>query len=715
MSEINKLIEFLPKTKAASAEINENFEKLRLSNNEHNLYLDNLQNQLNEYKLNNLKEINCNDSILTIDDTTNNFKVNGTTSINKITGVNNGFAIIEFTESRLIENNNYLKLQNNVDKITKAGDVGIYRFDNEFVKEVNYFTSKEEKTNTLTTQTIIDAPLNEKGRASFLKKAEFTKDIMPIMTSLESDDCIISASSQYNGDYVPWKAFRHHTNDPYGWLTIEGVKTGWIKVCFRNKKPKITLFSINSRNSSDAPTHSPCDFILEGSNDDTNWTLLGDFKDNLNWLQNEKRYFALTFFDRFKYYRLSITKHSGTGPFVGFGALEFYETTNEYLPMQAKAEFSVETPLLFNVGKGKTSIGKINQLSMISQSTMIENLYNNSISYIKYIKNNENRFKCAVTTACPVYSQILQRHSNKNTIPQMISYTTSKEFKSGYKVTNSSVYSSFHGYLAFNGLLNNKWMASVPGGNQWLQIELPNYRNIARFSIVASYDDPLGCIKNGFIKGFNGEEWIVLKEIKDEPAWVANEIRYYDVDILEPCNQFKLEITENQKSANHCQISEFRLFEVADCFVIPDNKFYSYNTQEKRYEEQEIIYIGRAKTQNNFVSDIQCYAIDNKYLSDETQLKINTTYSFFHNIGVDYKNIKISAWIKDTVNGFIMPWCVDSNLDSNADYNNYGFYVDDCQFSVRMPPVLMNYRDYNNVVRKVTKNATLILQMERSF
>ena len=91
---------------------------------------------------------------------------------------------------------------------------------------------------------------------------------------------------------MPWKAFRHHTNDAYGWLTINGVTTGWIKVEFKNNYPKITAFSINARNSSDANTHSPCDFIVEGSNDDINWTLLGDYTDNLNWLQNERRYFA---------------------------------------------------------------------------------------------------------------------------------------------------------------------------------------------------------------------------------------------------------------------------------------------------------------------------------------------------------------------------------------------------------------------------------------
>lgn len=720
MSIIEKLIEFKPKTKALSADVNNNFEQLRLSNNQIDDFVNKLKQDFEAYKVNALSEIECESDILELNADTNNYKISGNSDIYEFTGISNGIVFIEFASTRLLINSPELRLQNNVDRVTKVGDVGIYAFENGLVKEINYFTSKEEKTNTLPTQTIIDAPRDENGKADFLSSIKFSENIMPVMESLENEICVISASSQHDAtNYMPWKAFRHHNNDTQGWLTVNGVNTGWLKVEFKNNYPKISAFSITSRNSADANSYSPCDFVIEGSNDDTNWTLLGDYSDNLNWLQNEKRYFALTFFDTFKYYRITITKNSGGGTFTGFGALEFYQTINDFMPMVAKVNLSTSNPLLINTGIGESSIGKINQLSIISKEHTIENLFNNSQMYLGYIKNSENRFEHFVTTACPVYTNSLQRYSDKNSVPTMISHTTSKEFKFGYVASASSHYvpqgGNFPAYLAFNGIWTNKWIANVVGGNQWLQIDFPNYRKAARFTIIASHDDPGGSIKEGFIKGFDGEEWIVLKEIHNEIGWTANEVRHFDADIIENCNKFKLEIIEIQDAAKRAQVAEFQIHEVTNCFVIPENKFYSYNVETEEFEPQEIIYVGRIKTQNNFISEIQSYSIENKYTSPETELKASTLYSFFHNIGVDYKNLKISGWIKDKVNGIVLPWCVDSNYDSGVEFNNYGYLVDECQFDVRTPSTIMRYKNSANATITITTNATLVVQLERTF
>lgn len=720
MSIIDKLVEFKPKTKALATEVNYNFEQLRLSNNQLDNSVNKLRQDFENYQENALSEIECEEDTLELNANTNNYKISGTSDICKFAGITNSIVFIEFASTRTLINSPELRLQNNVDRVTKAGDIGIYALENGFAKEVNYFTSKEENTNVLPTQTIIDAPRNKDGKADFLSSIKFSENIMPLMEAFENEICVISASSQHDAtNYMPWKAFRHHTNDAQGWLTVNGVNTGWLKVEFRNNYPKISAFSITSRNSADANTHAPCDFVLEGSNDDTNWTLLGDYSDNLNWLQNERRYFALTFIDTFKYYRITINKNSGGAAYSGFGALEFYQTTNDFMPMVAKVELSIANPLLINTGIGKSSIGKINQLSIINKEHTIENLFNNSQMYLGYIKNIENRFEHFITTACPVYSNSKQKYSNRNSVPIMISHTTSKEFKFGYVASASSHYvpqgGNFPAYLAFNGIWTNKWIANVVGGNQWLQIDFPNYRKAARFTIIASHDDPGGSIKEGFIKGFNGEEWIVLKEIHNQIGWTGNEVRHFDADIIENCSKFKLEITEIQNPATRAQVAEFQIYELANCFVIPENKFYSYNIESKEYEEQEMIFVGRIKTQNNFVSEVQSYAIENKYTSPETELKASTLYSFFHNIGFDYKNLKVSGWIKDKVNNVILPWCVDSNLDAAVEFNNYGYLVDECQFDVRTPSTIMRYKNSANVMNTITTNATLVIQVERNF
>ena len=717
--QIDELVVFKPKTKAVAEDVNNNFEKLRVSNNEQEEFLNKLQKELDDYKATPLCEIQCDSNILELNEETNNFKVSGSTPISNFIGITNGIAFIEFTESRIIENSPNLRLQNNVDRVTKPNDIGAYLFEDGLIKEINYFTSVEEKTNTLPTQTIIDAPKDENGKSDFLRKVEFSDDIMPILEDFENDDCLVSSSSQYDAvSYMAWKAFRHHTNDTQGWLTVTGVPNGWLKIEFKNRTPKVTAFAINARNAADINPVSPGDFIMEGSNDDTNWTLLGEYLGNNNWLQNEKRFFALTTFGEFKYYRITINKPSGAGAYVGFGALELFETINNYEPTEVELLASIPEPIVVNTGLGRTNTGKINQLSTINSNHIFQDLQNNAYSYLGYKRNAENRLEPFSTTARPVYASTLQRHSQTNSIPTMISLTTSKEFKSGYVISASSFYApkeTYPAYLAFNKVWNNKWVASVVGGNQWLQIDFPDYRKVARFSIVASHDDAGGSISNGYIKGFNGEEWIVLKEIVNELGWTANEVRNFDADVIVPCNKFRIEFTEIQNMATRAQVGEFEIYELADCFVVPKNKFYSYNIETGEFVETERIYVGRAKSEHNYISDIQCYAIESKYISEEVDLAISTLYSFFHNTGIDYKYLKIAAWIKDKVNGFVLPWNVDSNIESNVELNNYGYYINDCEFQIRTPATIMNYKDPNNVTRAIKGNVSLILQIERSF
>lgn len=719
MGKINDLIIFEPKKKAVAAHVNSNFEKLRLANNENAQLLDELSQTVEANALNKFALINCNSDFLELNTQTTMFKVSGTSTIQSITGVESGFVFIEFLSSRLLVNNNNLRLQSGVDKITNAGDVGIYAFENGRAKEINYFAGKELHTNSFIPQAILNCPKNCNGRADFIETVKFSGNIIPLMEAFENEHCIVSASSQYDAvSYMPWKLFRGHTNDAQGWLTVTGVSTGWCKIEFKHTSPKVTAFSITSRNSTDANTYSPCDFLLEGSNDDVNWTLLGDYSENLNWLQKEKRYFALTFSAEFKYYRITVSKISGAGTYCGFGALEFYETLNDFMPMTARFNLSSENPLLINTGIGMFTGGKFNQMSLIGTSHQFENLLNNSLMYAGFKKGEDGRFIPFATPAQPVYSHKLQRHSDKSSFPTMISATTSIEFNSGYSVTASSFFAGTGGPFppqnALNGNLTNKWQASVAGGNQWLQMNYPNYRKAARIAIVAS-EVPGGCIKNGFIKGYDGEEWLVLKEISGQTGWTAQQIRFFDLDLIKNCSKFKIEITDIETATASAQIAQIYIYEVADCFVIPENKFFSYNIKTCEFEEQEMIYVGRLKTSNNFVTEANSYAVENRYISNPVTVTANTTYSFFHNLGLDYKNIKMSAWIKDNINGFIVPWFPDCNVDSSYDRNNYGFFVDDCEFRVRIPVGPMSYKDYNGTNRVITTNASLMIQLERNF
>lgn len=728
MTNITKLIQFKAGEKAVSADVNQNFETLRVSNNEHETNITALQNKIQKkmeisggtfqgaVKLNNPVNKGSVNGVLTLTDATNYFTIAGSETITKIEGWTSGFAIIEFLESRVIKNSEQLLLQNNADRLTLSGDIGIYAFDNDKVREISYFGAKEERTNSFKSQTILNCPKNASGRADFLRKIEFTANIVPALTSAVHEQCVVTASSYYDGNYLPWKCYRGYNSDPYGWITTNGIITGWTKLEFKTRAPKIVAFAITSRNATDAYLYSPYNFILEGSNDDVNWTLLGDYSGIGAWGQSERRIFALSYSNNFKFYRLSVTAISGGGTFLSIGALEYFEATNNYMPMVSKLDLSADNPLLLNNAKGMSLSGKVNKLAVITQSYMLENLLNNSMMYVGLEKQSDNNFSPVITTARPVYSTKLQKYSDANSVPTMISDITSAEFKKGYVCTASSTYNgSYLPSCGFNHNLATKWMASIVGGNQWLQIDFPNERIAARFAITASVDTPSGCIYNGYVKGFDGDKWVVIAEIPAQAAWGANEVRYFDATNFTQCSKFKLEIVNIINGATNAQIAQFEIFELAYCYVIPENTFYKYNPDTKTYDVKEINFIGRIKTEHNFVSDIRSYSQEGIYLSDEIILYQAGTFAFSHNTGFDYKNLKISAWIKDKTNGFILPWEVNSILDYSHEWNNNGFYYDDCLFYVRTGTGLMQYKDYGGTNRSMTSNCSLIIQLERNF
>ena len=89
---------------------------------------------------------------------------------------------------------------------------------------------------------------------------------------------------------------------------------------------------------------------------------------------------------------------------------------------------------------------------------------------------------------------------------------------------------------------------------------------------------------------------------------------------------------------------------------------------------------------------------------------------------LQFKTLKRFVWrkslilnTKDKTNGFIMPWEIDSILDYSHEWNNNGFYYDDCLFYVRTGTGLMQYKDYGGTNRSITSNCSLIIQLERNF
>jgi len=725
MSIINNLTQFIPGTKALAGEINDNFETLRQGHNNHENRVETLESSvsskfdksggaltgaLHQPESVNIQSLN---GVINLNETGNSFAVDGTENITSITGWTKGIAIIRWASSRVIQNSSNLILQNSTNKITNAGDIGIYEFSSNTVREINYFPFTPIKSNNFKAQTVLFSPRNTLGYADFIKKVEYSADVIPLMTSNTHTDCIVSASSQYDVTNVPWRACDNSNLDATCFATLTGVPTGWFKLKFTNPKKAIAL-ALTSRNSTDATLMSPKDFIIEGSNDDINYTFLGTWTNITGWLQNEKRLFAFSNQNIYKYYKISILLNNGA-TYTGFGEIELFEALNDISPLNVKIDCNSDNPIIINFSKGYNLNGKSNDIGIIQQAQSIIDLLDNTLTYLAAEKSSDGTVNPLKTTAGPSCVLAKQKYSDFNSIPRMYSYTSSYEFTSGYFTSASSQTSEVYAsWKAYDKTPASKWMAATVGGNQYLQIDFPNKRKAARFG-VRSGDTPGQNIKNGYIKGWDGTGWRILTTITNQINWIAYEMRYFDVSDFYDCSKFKLEITDINNMADYAAVAELEIFELAHCYVIPENKMYLFNPVTNNYDEKQVVFIGKVYTSNGLILDARTFAQNGKYRSQETDLTISNIYNFYHNLGLDYKNIKISGWIKDKINGSIMPWCVDSSIDYTYEVNNYGFVGDDCKFIVRTVPTLMQYKDIAGANKSVASNVSLILEIERNF
>ncbi len=594
MTFINELKQFIPGTKALASEVNQNFETLRQSNNNQNERInileegvDNMLEKSGGNLLGSLhfappETISSVEGILTLHKNTNSFEVTGQETITEINGWNNGIAILRWTTSRTIQHNSDLSLQNSSNRATTAGDTGIYEFKDGKVREIAYFPKYTEKTNNFKSATVLNCPVDAQGYADFIEKIQFSQDIIPIMTSNTHTDCTISASSEYNASYQAYNACNDNNLNTLSWLTPAGMPSGWLKINFTEPK-KASALSITSRNNTDANIISAKTFIIEASNDDENYIFLGSWANITGWVQNEKRIFAFQNQNHFKYYRLTITENNG-GTYVGIGEFELFEAMNEIEPLIAK----ISAPVILNFAKGYSFNGKINETGYVQQNVLLSDLPDNTLLYLYAEKLPTGDISIFKTTASPSYVNSKQKHSEICSVPKMLSNTTSIEFSSGYSVLASSFSAAAtSAFCAFDKKPLSKWMAAVVGGNQFIQIDLPNKRKAARFTIKAPGDLPDGCIKNGVIKGWDGSSWINLKTISEQTNWIAYEKRFFDTEIFAECSKFKLEIDEIQNPARNAQIAEFEIYELGCCFVIPDNRFYIFNPEENVYTEKK--------------------------------------------------------------------------------------------------------------------------------
>jgi len=106
---------------------------------------------------------------------------------------------------------------------------------------------------------------------------------------------------------------------------IANAVTGWWKIDLGSGfSEALVRYGITVPNTAPSPNRAPKDWTFQGSNDDSNWTVLDTVTGETGWSQGETRYFTFSNTTKYRYYRFNITANNGDASYLELGEVYLY-------------------------------------------------------------------------------------------------------------------------------------------------------------------------------------------------------------------------------------------------------------------------------------------------------------------------------------------------------------------------------------------------------
>jgi hypothetical protein len=211
--------------------------------------------------------------------------------------------------------------------LTYQGDVDISKADPEL-----RLTDTGDNTYVRVTRSDTDSELNLYTQVTTIGTPAARQN--PVMTGYTTPWGVVSANLEYiAGGCNAWKGM---DNNGYGYTEMwyaHQSPPNWIKFDFGAGNAKVIVKYRMATNDTYVYGYAPEDFVLEGSNNDSDWTTLDTQTGINNWITSEWKEFTFSNTTAYRYYRLTSTKSQGVQTGTIIQELELWssgsDTTDE--------------------------------------------------------------------------------------------------------------------------------------------------------------------------------------------------------------------------------------------------------------------------------------------------------------------------------------------------------------------------------------------------
>jgi len=203
-----------------------------------------------------------------------------------------------------------------------------------------YELSRAGETNwTLSRYEARDGPYRDLNTSATTLKLSDYASLTPTMTDNSTPSGTVTSQEAAVGGFPSWHVFDKNQSTTAYWPYTEG----WVEYQLPGSTQRVSdAYALTSAVSAvgGRVENTPSAWVIEGSNDGTNWTVLDTQTAQYSWYEGERRFYQMSNKQAFNRYRLRFWANNGPPPgenYTGFSELAFNVAADDQTPLTLTA------------------------------------------------------------------------------------------------------------------------------------------------------------------------------------------------------------------------------------------------------------------------------------------------------------------------------------------------------------------------------------------